>query len=514
MAVAVVAGSIHWVAADTSEEVYEAQELILVQGAQDYDLTEGIVYDPALYELEVLDTGDFDINVPGAYEVTYSLTPVTETPADEDKAVDVDNPDASAPGTDGADQDKTDQDKADQDGETADQPGTGNDGDRAPGTDNGTGDATGEDTADQPGTDSSGDPAAGADNGNANSGATTGADSSDAAPSGSDSGNSDTTTDSEPAAAESDASADTTTGDADAGQSNSGSDAAAQAVSAQSDAAGDAAVQSVEQTMDEQTAIKTVNERVIVQAGKSQAKAKAEPQPEVVEEQLPMVAADGETSDAVVTSETGAAEAVEEAAAQNTGSDANAAIDTNTNTETVVTNAADAAESVQTTANSAEAAQQVVSQTVITFSRTVYVIDPAEMYSVASYAETGGGDYTGDYIVDLHAPLWENDEHKKFQFPFATVTSKTGKGIYALTVHFSKDEGDVITTEQGDSRVDAAGGNGFTLFYTTPKDPEYIQDVIRNMVFKPYHNVNMDIVFVVSGNKTEENFLLWRCVQH
>ncbi len=270
MAVAVIAGSIHWAAADTSEEVYEAQELILAQGAQGYDLTEGIVYDRALYELEVLDTGDFGINVPGAYEVTYSLTPVAETPADEDKAADVDNPDASAPGVNGAAR-----------------LGTENDGDSASGTDNETGDAT---------------------------------------------------------------------------------------------------VQYVEHTMEEQAAIKTVNdrvagktenqsdaedgqavirvnERVIVQAGKSQAKAEAELHPEVVEEQLPMAAVDGETSDAVVTSETGAADAVEENAAQNTVSDLNTAADT----ETVVTNAADAAESVQiTAAKSAETAQQVVSQTDIT----------------------------------------------------------------------------------------------------------------------------------------------------
>lgn len=201
LAAAVIAGSIHWVAADTNKEVYEAPELTLEAGAQDYDLTEGIVYDSALYELAVLDTGDFDINVPGAYEVTYSLTPITETPEGEDPAEDMDDSDALDPDVDGADQD----------GDTADQPDTGNGGDTTTGTDNGTG--------------------------NANSG--------------------DTTVNSGNAAAESDAGASMTTGDATAAQSDSGNDAA---------------VQSVEDAASTQAIIK-VNDRVIVQAGKSQAKA-------------------------------------------------------------------------------------------------------------------------------------------------------------------------------------------------------------------------------------------------
>lgn len=94
------------------------------------------VYDSALYELAVLDTGDFDINVPGAYEVTYSLTPITETPEGEDPAEDMDDSDALDPDVDGADQD----------GDTADQPDTGNGGDTTTGTDNGTGDANSGDT--------------------------------------------------------------------------------------------------------------------------------------------------------------------------------------------------------------------------------------------------------------------------------------------------------------------------------------------------------------------------------
>ena len=55
---------------------YKAPELRLLQGAEDYDLTEGIEYNQKKYELAVADTGDFDIQVLGKYEVQYSLTPI------------------------------------------------------------------------------------------------------------------------------------------------------------------------------------------------------------------------------------------------------------------------------------------------------------------------------------------------------------------------------------------------------------------------------------------------------
>ena len=55
---------------------YKAPELRLVQGTEDYDLTEGITYDKGKYELMVEDTGDFDIEVLGKYTVEYSLTPL------------------------------------------------------------------------------------------------------------------------------------------------------------------------------------------------------------------------------------------------------------------------------------------------------------------------------------------------------------------------------------------------------------------------------------------------------
>lgn len=74
-----------------------------------------------------------------------------------------------------------------------------------------------------------------------------------------------------------------------------------------------------------------------------------------------------------------------------------------------------------------------------------------------------------------------------------------------MTVSYDKNEGIVDNSDTLDTeakKVDAAGGNGFTLFYTTPKEPADIQQVIRNIIFKPYHNKKMDISFVVSGNKT------------
>ena len=53
---------------------YDAPELTITQGAETYDLKEGITYDSSLYELDVVNDGGFDVNTVGNYEVTYSLT--------------------------------------------------------------------------------------------------------------------------------------------------------------------------------------------------------------------------------------------------------------------------------------------------------------------------------------------------------------------------------------------------------------------------------------------------------
>lgn len=179
-----------------------------------------------------------------------------------------------------------------------------------------------------------------------------------------------------------------------------------------------------------------------------------------------------------------------------TGTDQNA--DTQAHTEDATQSAASG--QTPTTQDTAGAADADLAP--IYFTRTVIVMAAEDIEDFALYTETVDGDYTGDYNVDLHAPLWENDKHQKFQFPFATVTSKNNAPIYALTVSFNKDEGAVETNETGDTKIEANGGNGFTLFYSKPKTAEQIQKVIRDMVFKPYHNINMDITFVISGNKT------------
>ena len=74
MAAALLIGSIHGVGAKEQSKAYEAPELTLVQGASDYDLTEGITYDSEKYTLSVTDTGNFDVNVAGDYEISYALT--------------------------------------------------------------------------------------------------------------------------------------------------------------------------------------------------------------------------------------------------------------------------------------------------------------------------------------------------------------------------------------------------------------------------------------------------------
>ena len=74
MAAALLIGSIHGVGAKEQSKAYDAPELTLLQGEADYDQTEGITYDSEKYTLSVTDTGNFDINVVGDYEISYTLT--------------------------------------------------------------------------------------------------------------------------------------------------------------------------------------------------------------------------------------------------------------------------------------------------------------------------------------------------------------------------------------------------------------------------------------------------------
>ncbi len=75
---AVVAATTIGTVAAKEIKPYKAPELRLVQGTEDYDLTEGITYDKGKYELMVENTGDFDIEVLGKYTVEYLLTPLDE----------------------------------------------------------------------------------------------------------------------------------------------------------------------------------------------------------------------------------------------------------------------------------------------------------------------------------------------------------------------------------------------------------------------------------------------------
>ena len=65
----VAAGAMAGVAAKETASVYDAPDLHLTQGSEKYDLAEGITYDSGKYELAVKDTGDFDINIIGEYQV-------------------------------------------------------------------------------------------------------------------------------------------------------------------------------------------------------------------------------------------------------------------------------------------------------------------------------------------------------------------------------------------------------------------------------------------------------------
>ena len=97
MAAALLIGSIHGVGAKEQSKAYDAPELTLTQSVTDYDLTEGITYDSEKYTLSVTDTGNFDINVAGDYEISYALTEkessvnVTESVENTDSVESIEN---------------------------------------------------------------------------------------------------------------------------------------------------------------------------------------------------------------------------------------------------------------------------------------------------------------------------------------------------------------------------------------------------------------------------------------
>lgn len=97
MAAALLIGSIHGVGAKEQGKAYDAPELTLTQGVTDYDLTEGITYDSEKYTLSVTDTGNFDVNLAGDYEISYALTEkessvnVTESVENTDSVESIEN---------------------------------------------------------------------------------------------------------------------------------------------------------------------------------------------------------------------------------------------------------------------------------------------------------------------------------------------------------------------------------------------------------------------------------------
>lgn len=173
MAAALLIGSIHGVGAKEQSKAYDAPELTLTQGVTDYDLTEGITYDSEKYTLSVTDTGNFDINVAGDYEISYALTEkessVSETESVEntesadiiestetvsgtetvDTTETIENTDQTPEGddqnsdTDTADQDKPDQPADEDEADSAKDPTDSGNAGQTQGTSTGVGEAQG-----------------------------------------------------------------------------------------------------------------------------------------------------------------------------------------------------------------------------------------------------------------------------------------------------------------------------------------------------------------------------------
>lgn len=173
MAAALLIGSIHGVGAKEQSKAYDAPELTLTQGVTDYDLAEGITYDSEKYTLSVTDTGNFDINVAGDYEISYALTEkessVSETESVEntgsadfiestetvsgtetvDTTETIENTDQTpegddqTSGTDTADQDKPDQAADEDEADSAKDPADSGNAGQTQGTSTGVGEAQG-----------------------------------------------------------------------------------------------------------------------------------------------------------------------------------------------------------------------------------------------------------------------------------------------------------------------------------------------------------------------------------
>lgn len=173
MAAALLIGSIHGVGAKEQSKAYDAPELTLTQGVTDYDLTEGITYDSEKYTLSVTDTGNFDINVAGDYEISYALmekeSSINETESVEntesadfiestetvsgtetvDTTETIENTDQTlegddqTSGTDTADQDKPDQPADEDEADSAKDPTDSGNAGQTQGTSTGVGEAQG-----------------------------------------------------------------------------------------------------------------------------------------------------------------------------------------------------------------------------------------------------------------------------------------------------------------------------------------------------------------------------------
>ena len=130
------------------------------------------------------------------------------------------------------------------------------------------------------------------------------------------------------------------------------------------------------------------------------------------------------------------------------------------------------------------------------FHRRVTVLERYDgVYAVAAYAASS---HQGDYVVKLGSPIWTDNTEKKFTFPQATVVNTGTQPIYSLTI--SCENGTATYDADADINIPAYRNNGWTSIYTAPKNADEIQEIIRKLEFTPYTNTQMDITLIISGN--------------
>ncbi len=142
---------------------------------------------------------------------------------------------------------------------------------------------------------------------------------------------------------------------------------------------------------------------------------------------------------------------------------------------------------------------------VIRFSRTVSVIPVEETTDAETFSADSGvavyANTASNYTIKLGTPIWTDITHTKFTFPQTVITNAGTEPIYSVTI--SCENGTSTVDDVADIKLKAFGDRGWTFIYNTPKDVDYIQEIIRKIEFTPVAGQQMNVDIAISANETK-----------